>query len=98
FDPAAAMVADGATALHDDIGGAAADGAADEEVLGALGGGRLREQEKGEENRGWHGGGSDQPALLHRSLDEAGEERVRVEGLGLQLRMELHADEPGMIR
>jgi molecular chaperone IbpA len=38
------------------------------------------------------------PALLHRRRDEAGEQRVRIERLALQLRVELHADEPRMIR
>ena len=40
---------------------------------------------------------SDQPALLHRRFDEAGKQRVRVEGLGLEFRVELHADKPGVI-
>src|ERR1700691_2317982 len=39
----------------------------------------------------------DQARLLHRSLYEGGEERVRLEGLALQLGMELNADEPGMV-
>jgi hypothetical protein len=39
----------------------------------------------------------DQPALLHRRADEGAEERVRLEGPGLELRVELHRDEPGMV-
>src|SRR6266496_2806672 len=38
-----------------------------------------------------------QPALLHRRLDEGGEQRVRLERPGFQLGVELHADEPGMV-
>ena len=37
-----------------------------------------------------------QARLLDGSGDEGGEQRVRVERLRLQLRMELHADEPGV--
>src|SRR3546814_895818 len=40
---------------------------------------------------------SDQPALLHRRFDEAGEQRMRVKRLRFQLRVELHADKPRMI-
>jgi len=36
--------------------------------------------------------------LLHSGRDEAGEQRVRIKRLGFQLRVELHAHEPGMIR
>ena len=39
-----------------------------------------------------------QPALLHRGPDEGREQRVRLERPRLQLGMELHADEPGMVR
>jgi hypothetical protein len=39
-----------------------------------------------------------QPRLLHGGVDEGGEERVRLEGPRLQLWVELHADEPGMVR
>src|SRR5207248_7797606 len=38
-----------------------------------------------------------QPALLDRRLDEGGEQRVRLERAGFQLRVELHPDEPRMI-
>ena len=38
-----------------------------------------------------------QPALLHRRLDEGGEQRMRRERPRFQLGMELHADEPGMV-
>ena len=38
-----------------------------------------------------------QTALLHRGADEGGKERVRLEGPRFQLRVELHADEPGMV-
>ena len=38
-----------------------------------------------------------QPRLLHGGADEGGEERVRLEGPGFQLWVELHADEPGMV-
>src|SRR5579875_433776 len=40
---------------------------------------------------------SDKARLLHRRLDEPGEERVRREGLRFQLGMVLHADEPGVV-
>src|SRR5215210_1121516 len=40
---------------------------------------------------------SDQPALFDRRLDKALEQRMRVERLALQLRVELNADEPGMV-
>ena len=39
--------------------------------------------------------GSDEPADLDRRADEVGEERVGGEGLGLELGVELDADEPG---
>ena len=39
-----------------------------------------------------------QPALLHGSRDEALEERMRLEGAAFQLRVELDADEPGVVR
>src|SRR4051812_49010442 len=39
----------------------------------------------------------DQSALLDGRLDERGEQRVGIERLGLQLRVELDADEPGMV-
>lgn len=42
--------------------------------------------------------GLNQPALLDRRLDETCEQRMRIEGLALQLRVELHADEPGVVR
>src|SRR5437763_4774060 len=38
-----------------------------------------------------------QPALLDGRLDEGGEQRVRLERAGFQLRVELHPDEPRMI-
>lgn len=38
-----------------------------------------------------------QPALVHRRADEGGKKRVRLERPRLELGMELHADEPGMI-
>ena len=38
-----------------------------------------------------------QPALLHRRLDERREERMRVEGLGFELGVELDADEPWVV-
>ena len=38
-----------------------------------------------------------EPALHHRCLDERGEQRVRRERSRLELRVELHADEPRMI-
>src|SRR3954470_22350605 len=38
-----------------------------------------------------------QPALRDRGLDEGRKQRVRLEGPRLQLGMELHADEPGMV-
>src|SRR5579875_127482 len=38
-----------------------------------------------------------QPALLYRRLDERGEQRMRIEGLGFELGVELDADEPGMV-
>src|SRR3954452_6653006 len=41
---------------------------------------------------------SDEPALVERCADEAGEERVRLERTALELRMELDADEPWMVR
>src|SRR3989344_5532835 len=41
--------------------------------------------------------GSDQPALRDRGLDEAGEERMRIEWLALELGMVLHPDEPAVI-
>src|SRR6186713_3184000 len=41
---------------------------------------------------------SNQPALLHRRSNEARKQRVRLEGARLEFGMELHADEPGMIR
>src|SRR3546814_18135805 len=37
-------------------------------------------------------------ALRHRGFDEGREQRMRVERLRFELRMELHADEPGMVR
>lgn len=40
----------------------------------------------------------DEAALLHGCRDEALEERVRFEGAALQLRVELDADEPGVVR
>src|SRR3954463_15837324 len=40
----------------------------------------------------------DQAALLHRRLDKARDQRMRLERLALQLRVELHPDEPGMVR
>src|SRR6476469_1067880 len=40
---------------------------------------------------------SDQSRLRDGRLDKAGEQRVRRERLRLQLRMELHAHEPGMV-
>ena len=39
-----------------------------------------------------------QPAAFLRRADEAGEQRVRVERAALQLRVELDANEPGMVR
>src|SRR5208282_2678894 len=39
----------------------------------------------------------DQARLLHRSLYERGEQRVRLEGPAFQFRVELDADEPGMV-
>ncbi len=41
---------------------------------------------------------SDQHGLIARSAHEIGEERVRPHGLRAELRMELHAHEPGMAR
>src|SRR3546814_5809226 len=38
--------------------------------------------------------GSNQPALLQRGFDEAGEKRVRVNRFGFQFGVELHPDEP----
>ncbi len=38
-----------------------------------------------------------QPALLHGGVDEAGKQRVRLEGARLQLGMILHPDEPGVV-
>src|SRR6516162_5470120 len=38
-----------------------------------------------------------QPALVHCRADEGGEQRVRLERPRLELGVELHADEPGMI-
>src|SRR5690349_14740116 len=39
------------------------------------------------------------PALvLDRGAHEVAEQRVRLHGLGLELGVELHADEPGMVR
>ena len=40
---------------------------------------------------------SDQPRLVDGGLDERGEQRVRRERLRLQLGVELHADEPGVV-
>ncbi|MPL84476.1 hypothetical protein SDC9_30441 [bioreactor metagenome] len=40
---------------------------------------------------------SDEAALFLRGLHQPGEQRMRREGFRLQLRMELHADEPGVI-
>ena len=46
----------------------------------------------------WLTRGSHQPALLHRGLDEASvNSGCGSKGLRLQLGMELHADEPGMV-
>src|SRR5437763_11543886 len=42
--------------------------------------------------------GLNQPALLQRSLDEAGEERMRLERAALQLGVKLDANEPRMVR
>src|SRR5690606_807568 len=42
--------------------------------------------------------GLDQPALLYRRLDETREQGMRIERLGLEFRMELHADKPRMVR
>ena len=39
-----------------------------------------------------------EPALLDRRADEGGKQRVRLEGAAFQLRVELHADEPGVVR
>src|SRR5579884_602438 len=39
-----------------------------------------------------------EPALLERGFDEAGEERVRLERPALELRVKLNPDEPGVIR
>src|SRR5262245_66593011 len=41
--------------------------------------------------------GLHQPALLHRSPDERGEQRMRLERPRFELGVELHADEPGMV-
>src|SRR6266446_5175506 len=41
--------------------------------------------------------GLHQPRLVEGGLDERGEQRVRLEGLGFQLGMELHADKPGVV-
>src|SRR5207302_10125074 len=41
--------------------------------------------------------GLHQPALHHRGLDEGRKQRVRLKGPRLQLGVELHADEPGMV-
>ena len=38
-----------------------------------------------------------QPALLHRRRNERREQRMRVEGAGFELGVELHADEPGVV-
>ena len=38
-----------------------------------------------------------QPRLVECGAHEGSEQRVRLEGLGFQLGMELDADEPGMI-
>src|SRR5690554_2383614 len=48
----------------------------------------------------WFAGmtGLHQTALLDRRFHEGAEQRMRLEGLRLQLRMILHADIPGMIR
>src|SRR3546814_3109260 len=40
----------------------------------------------------------DQPALLHRRFDETREQRMRIERLRLEFRMELHPDKPWMVR
>src|SRR3546814_900442 len=40
----------------------------------------------------------DQPALLHRRFDETSEQRMRIERLRLEFRMELHPDKPWMVR
>src|SRR2546430_17294165 len=40
---------------------------------------------------------SHQPTLLHRRLDEGGKQRMWRKWPRLQLRMELHADEPGVV-
>ena len=42
-------------------------------------------------------GRSDQSLFLFRGADEISEKRVRSEGLRLQFRVELDADEPGMV-
>jgi hypothetical protein len=42
-------------------------------------------------------GALDQPALVDRSTDERGKKRVRLERPRLELGVELHPDEPGMI-
>ena len=49
LDAAAAAVADGVAAAHDDVDGARAFGAADEKMLGALGRGGLGEEEQSEQ-------------------------------------------------
>ena len=54
LDAAAAAVADGVAAAHDDADRARALGAADEKMLGALGRGGLGEEEQSEEGWGWH--------------------------------------------
>ena len=40
----------------------------------------------------------DEARLMQGCLDETGKERMRIERLGFQLRVELYADEPRMIR
>src|SRR3954451_20387063 len=40
---------------------------------------------------------SNQARLIERGADEGGEQGVRLEGLRLEFRVELHADIPGMI-